>query len=375
MSERWLRARAMLSEWLPVVVVALVLVASVGGWATYTAHVDPGTTTEQQQVDSWAVAGEFRHSATVTRANPVYPNGTRLSNQSTYFTGISPELDAQYRSRIDATSTDELDVSLQTSLVLQSVGENGQVYWRVNRSLSREATPDVEPGGTVTVPFSVNVNRVSDRIENITETLGSSPAEPSVFVTVDVQMTGTVEGRQQSVSFEDRLSITPGGETYTVSKPSDVGRTVQRTESVDVPAEYGPLRSVGGPLLLLAALGSLGGVYALRGRGELSLSDAERAYLDYRSERREFDEWITSFRLPSEAFEKPRAEASSLQDLVDFAIDTNVGVVEPPGESAFYVVGDEFLYVYDPPAEPLSGDEMPADSASDADDADPERGH
>jgi hypothetical protein len=372
MSERWLRVRAVLSEWRPVVVIALVVLSAVGGWATYTAHVSPGTTTEQRQVDAWAAAGEFRHSATVTRANPVYPNGTRLSNQSTYFTGISPALDGQYRSRIDAASTDDLGVSLRATLVLQSVGENGQVYWRVNRSLSREAAPDVAPGGTVTVPFSVDVTRVSDRIENITETLGSSPAEPSVFVTVDVRVTGTVEGRQQSVSFRDRLSITPGGETYTVSEPSDPGRTVQRTETVEVPAEYGPLRSVGGPLLLLAALGGLGGVYSLRGRGELSLSDAERAYLDYRSERREFDEWITSFRLPPEAFEKPRAEASSLRDLVDFAIDTNAGVVEPPDESAFYVIGDEFLYVYDPPAEPLSGSEMPADSASDADDGDSE---
>jgi hypothetical protein len=373
MSERWLRIRAVVSAWLPVVVVALVALSSIGGWATYTAHASPGTTTEQQQVDSWTAAGEFRHSATVTRSNPVYPNGTRLTNQSTYFTGISPALDAQYRSRIDATTTDEVGVSLQTSLVLQSVGENGQVYWRVNRSLSRETASDVEPGETVTVPFSVNLNRVSDRIENITETLGSSPAEPSVFVTVDVQVTGIVEGRQQSVSFQDRLSITPSGETYTVSEPSDPGRTVQRTESVEVPAEYGPLWSIGGPLLVLAALGGLGGVYSLRTRDELSLSDAERTYLDYRSERREFDEWITSFRLPSEAFEKPRAEASSLQDLVDFAIDTNAGVVEPPGESAFYVVGDEFLYVYDPPAEPLSGGEMSGDPTSDAaDDADPE---
>lgn len=373
MSDRWLRARAALSEWLPVVVVVLVVLTSVGGWATYRVHVGPGTTTEQQQVDSWTAAGEFRHSATVTRTNPVYPNGTRLSNQSTYFTGISPELDAQYRSRIDATSTDELGVSLRTSLVLQSVGENGQVYWRVNRSLSRETTTDVEAGGTVTVPFSVNVTRVSERIENITGTLGSSPAEPSAFVTVDVRVTGTVEGRQQSVSFTDRLSITPSGETYTVSEPSDIGRTVQRTEPVEVPAEYGPFWSVGGPLLLLAGLGGLGGVVSLRTRDELSLSEAERTYLDYRSERREFDEWITSFRLPSEAFEKPRAEASSLQDLVDFAIDTNAGVVEPPDESGFYVVGDEFLYVYDPPAEPLSGGEMPADPASEAaDDADPE---
>jgi hypothetical protein len=370
MSERWLRVRAVVSEWLPVVVVALVALSSIGGWAMYTAHVNPGTTTEQRQVDSWGATGEFRHSATVTRANPVYPNGTRLSNQSTYFTGISPALDAQYRSRIDAASTDDLGVSLRAVLVLQSVGENGQVFWRVNRSLSREAAPDVAPGEPVTVPFSVNVSRVSNRIGNITETLGGSPAEPSVFVTVDVQVTGTVEGRQQSVSFSDRLAITPDAGTYTVSAPSDLGRTVQRTETVEVPAEYGPLRSVGGPLLLLAALGGLGGVYSLRSRDELSLSDAERAYLEYRSARREFDEWITSFRLPSEAFEKPRAEASSLRDLVDFAIDTNAGVVEPPDESVFYVVGDEFLYVYDPPAEPPSGDATPIDAvmASGADD-------
>jgi hypothetical protein len=348
MSDRRLQARATLSAWFEVVVVVLLVVALVGGWATYTAHVNPGTTTEQEVVSEWAVTGDFDHSATVAAENPVYDTGTRLSNRSTYFSGIAPELDGRFLTRVRAASASDLSVSLDSDLVLQSA-EEGQVYWQVNSSLTERTADDVTPGSVVAVPFTVNATQVESRLDEISDSLGGSPAEPTAFVAVDVTVEGVVNGQQQSASFTERLTIAPGGGTYAVTEPQEVGEQFQRTEPVSVPAEYGPLRTVGGPLAGLVGLGGLAALVVAQRRDELALSETERAVLDYESDRAEFDEWITQIRLPDVAFEKPEAEAGSLRDLVDFAIDTDAGVVESPDESAYYVVGDEYLYVYRPP--------------------------
>jgi hypothetical protein len=49
-------------------------------------------------------------------------------------------------------------------------------------------------------------------------------------------------------------------------------------------------------------------------------------------------------------FERPQAEASSLKDLVDFAIDNDTGVVEDPETGVYYAVTGDLLYTYRPPA-------------------------
>ena len=362
MSDRRLEARAVLSAWFEVAVVVLLVVALAGGWATYTAHVNPGTTTEQEVVSEWAVTGDFDHSATVSQQNPVYDTGTRLSNRSTYFTGIAPELDGRFLTRVQTASASDLSVSLDSNLVLQSAEEE-QVYWRVDSNLDERTAEDVTPGSTVAVPFTVNATQVESRLERIGDSLGGSPAEPTAFVAVDVTVEGVINGQQQSASFTERLTIAPGGGTYSVTEPQEVGEQFQRTEPITVPAEYGPLRAVGGPLAALAGIAGLGALVVARRRDELALSESERALLDYQSDRAEFDEWITQIRLPDVAFEKPEAEAASLRDLVDFAIDTDAGVVESPDESAYYVVGDEYLYVYRPPSRDAPDDVLAGESA------------
>jgi hypothetical protein len=378
MTDRRLQLRAVLSAWVQVVAVALLVLALVGGWATYTAHVSPGTTTEQAVVSEWAVTGEFDHGATVTAENPVYDTGTRLSNRSTYFTGIAPELDGRFLTRVQATSASDLSVSLDTALVLQSAEEE-QVYWRVERDLSERTVDDARTGSTVAVPFSVNATQVERRLERIGDSLGGSPAEPTAFVAVDVTVEGVVNGQEQSASFTERLTVSPGGGTYSVTEPEDPGEQFQRTESVAVPAEYGPLRTVGGPLAMLGGLAGLGALVVARRRNDLALSQTERAVLDYQSDRAEFDEWITQICLPDAAFEKPMAEAATLRDLVDFAIDTDAGVVESPDETAYYVVGDQYLYAYRPPtldgsaSDPLAGEPTDEGGETADDDEDDER--
>lgn len=72
----------------------------------------------------------------------------------------------------------------------------------------------------------------------------------------------------------------------------------------------------------------MGGLAYARREVDLALAPTEREYLSYRDDRAEFAEWITAIRLPESVHERPEAEASTLRDLVDFAIDNDTGVVE-----------------------------------------------
>jgi len=90
-------------------------------------------------------------------------------------------------------------------------------------------------------------------------------------------------------------------------------------------------------------------------RSIFALTPAEREYLSYRDDRSEFAEWITAIRLPESVHKRPEAEASSLRDLVDFAIDNDTGVVEDPGTGAYHAVTDEFVYTYAPPTLAVEG--------------------
>lgn len=348
MSDRKRRLRALASEWWRVAVAALVVLALVGGWVTYGAHVEPGTTTEQRVASSWEATGDFEHRAVVTRENPVFPVGTELANRSTYFTRVSPALRGEFTTGYRAASAEDVTVSVRSTLVLESASES-QTYWQVNRTLAEETARGVAPGSTVAVPFSLNASRVDARLENITRSLGDAPGATAAAVAVTVRVDGIINGRQQSTVFSARLPVSVGGDTYTVTSPTGVGERTERTETVSVPVDPGPLRSLGGPFLLVGSVAGLAWMGAARRRGDFEVSETDRARLDYLADRREFDDWITTFRLPAEALDHPTAEAASLADLVDYAIDTDSGVVAPPDESAFYVVDDPYLYVYRPP--------------------------
>lgn len=78
-----LRIRAVLDGRVAVVVAAALVLALVGGYATYTAYENPGTTVEQRQVSSWSANGSYTTGARVTEPNPLFPVDTELADRPT----------------------------------------------------------------------------------------------------------------------------------------------------------------------------------------------------------------------------------------------------------------------------------------------------
>ncbi|MCG1004311.1 MULTISPECIES: DUF5305 domain-containing protein [Halobacterium] len=359
---RWLRVRAVVSSWFPVLVAALAVLAVAGGWAAYTAHAAPGTTQEQSEQLHWRVSGEFQHAAEITRENPIFDVGTTLSNRSTYFTDASPILDGRYVATYSGLDAPAASVDLDAALVVRAVGGDSEntVYW-TDRTPLDGTSADVQSAESASVAFSLNASRLAQRQSEIQASLGQTPGTVEAFVAVDATTEGSVEGQPASLSLSHRLPVSVDGDTYTVGPAATGSEAMTTTETVTVSKEYGPLWSVGGPLLFVGGVAGLAVLGVGRDRNEFALSADERDLLAFRDERAEFDEWVVRATLPEEVHDRPRATAASLSDVVDFAIDSDTAVVEDPDSGTFYAITDQLLVAYEPPA--LAGTPEPDDDA------------
>ena len=365
--ETRLRLRAFLDAQFVVIVVVCLLATAAGVGLVYTTHVEPGTETETRTVSPFTVETQYVHSATVIEQNPVFETGTALDGRTTYFTGIAPILDVGVETRYTAAAASGVNASLSSELIVRNVGEDGEVvYWSDRRPLASERFSGVDPGETMALSFALNTSAIDARATSIEEALGGSPGETEVVVVTRVAVDGTFEGDTSSHSQTIEMTVTPGEGTYSVTDPEPQSTGPERTERVTSQRSYGPLRSIGGPVVYLLGSAGIGVLLYARRTDRLALTPEEEAYLTYRDDRSEFAEWITRIHLPDRVFDRPQAKAASLQDLVDFAIDNDTGVVEDPETGLFHAVTGEFVYTYRPPtvATAVSGDDATADPDS-----------
>ena len=362
-----LRLRAFLDAQFVVIAVVCLLASAAGAGLVYTTHIDPGTETETRTVSPFTVETEYVHSATVIEQNPVFETGAVLSGRNTYFTGVAPVLDVGVETQYTAATASGVNVSVSSELLVRNVGEDGEVvYWSDRRPLASQQFSGVDPGETVDLSFALNTSAIGARAASIDEALGGSPGETEVVVVTRVAVDGTFGGDAMSHTQTIEMTVVPGEGTYSVTDLEPQSTGPERTERVTSRRSYGPFRSIGGPGLYFVGSAGIGVLLYARRKGMLALTPEEEAYLTYRDDQSEFAEWITRIRLPDSVFERPQAEAATLRDLVDFAIDNDAGVVEDPETGLFYVVTDEFVYTYRPPS-PVNAaaNDAPSDATDD----------
>lgn len=349
-SERLLvRVRAALDEWYVFAIVALLALALVGGWGTYVAVAGPAEQTDRDPAaTSRSATGSFDHSAAVQTENEVYPVGTQLSDRSVYFTRITPELEGNFTFRYDAGSGD-VTADIELERVIRSADDERE-YWEVNETIAETTAEGLEPGEEATTSFAVDVPATVNESERIEESLGGSPGSIETTVVATVTVQGTVDGEPVERTERYVLAITPDGSTYSVDEPTTDQRTPERTETTQTASTasagfFGPIGSV---VLLFASLCGLGALAITRARGILAPAEAELERLRAEYEREEFDDWISRGSLPADIREQSRIEVSTLEDLVDIAIDCDRRVIEDESTGGYYVVDGASLYAYEP---------------------------
>lgn len=344
-----LRLRQLVSTWFPLIVGLLLLVGTASAWMTYTTTVDPSTTTEERVVSSWETNGSFTHAATVQETNPMFPVGQTLHDRNPYFLRVTPVLDGVFSFHYGASERGDIDVNATVFLETRHVVEDRdteRVLWSDRETLGTESSDSLEPDAPVQVPFSLNVSAVQNQSERTEAAFGDLPGSTEMTVVAVVTLNGDVNGQPQGSTEQYTLAIEPAESIYYVT-PNGSHQTYQTTRAV--PVETSPGGSLVGPLLLGMSGVGLALVTGGRAKGYLSLSPADRTYLEYRDDRSDYDDWIVRMQLPRSVFDRPRVVADSLQDLVDFAIDTDNSVIEAPDGDEYYVLHDEHLFVYEPP--------------------------
>jgi hypothetical protein len=349
------RVRAILDEWFWAVALVAVVVAGVGGYVTYTAYAAPGTTVEERQVSSWEGNGSYTTAATVTEPNPLYAEGTELTERPAYFLTVSPRLDGTFAFEYAASDGGRVDVAVEQTLVIRSVeagdGESTPTveYWRIEESLGTTDASGVAPGDSVRTTFSRNVSRVANRVSNVSDRLGGTLGSTRITVVNTVTLDGEINGQPVERTATYRLPIGVDGPTYRPGETGGQAVAGSTTERITRERTYGPPWRVGGPVALLIGVVGLAGLAYGRYDGLLAVSAADRDRLDFESTREEFDDWITTARLPSAVLDRPRVDVDSLAGLVDTAIDVDARVFERPDGGAFYVPHEGLLYAYTPP--------------------------
>lgn len=357
MSRGGRRVRRSIADNYGLVLVCVLLVGAVGGYLTYTTHVDPGTVTETREVSSWQSSGEFTHQATVVDGTAAFSEGAVLRNRTVYFRDVSPRLNGSFAYAYTGAGDSDLATETTVELRYRSVDTNSDsnetVYWQVNRTLSRGSAESLESGDRTTVPFSTNASAAIAEAQQIDAELGGTPGSVQVALVAHVDISGTRNGQQVDSSRTYRLPVVPGQGVYRVQDRGPVTATGSQTEQVTRPAEYGPLRRAAGPLLLGFAACALAALLFARQTGRLAVSEAEQRWLAYRSARAEFDDWITTGQVPASG-DETAVTVDSLNGLVDVAIDTNNRVIEHASRGEYVVLDGTHLYRYTRPKEPES---------------------
>ena len=353
--DRLLRLRMEIAERLALVVIALVIVAALGGWLTYATHLEPDVEREERVVSSWTTTAAFEHEAVVREDTEAFSEGDVLTDREIYFTRIAPELDGEFA--FGHSGDGELDASVELELVIRAVEERDEgtmTHWQVRESLGAEEAT-IGADDELAVPFSVDVNATRERIDRIEDELGSSPGDTEAVVLARVSADGTVNGEPVDIEQTHALAIEPDEPTYAVDAPETVEEEHRSTEFATAPVAYGPVRSVGSFALLLASLLGLLAIGVAHVRGTLEPPAKYRVAAERERERAEFDDWISRGSLAPELLDRPRVTIDSLEGLVDVAIDCDRRVLEECEREAYFVPDGELLYVYDPAGDDLDG--------------------
>lgn len=363
-----LRGRAVVEDNLSLVVIAFIVLTVVGGYVVYGTYVNPGESVQTEEVARWSSEGAFSHEATVVESTDVFDDGTVLQDRSAYFLGISPILDGSAIYRYGATEGGDLRVEGELTLELRAVSEStdGNVteYWHVEETLGSATAESLSPGEQMRIPFSLNVSAVSQRIAAIEEQLGGTPGQTEIILRSRFDVEGTRNGRSVDTTRTYEATIATNGNVYSVEGDGPTTDSGRQMETMAVPTDYGPIRRVGGPLLLATGLLGLIGLAVGQRRGLTTLSDAERTSLDYLAARNEFDDWITSGWVPREGLDGTQVTVDSLEDLVDVAIDCDRRVIRDRKRDAYFVKVEDTVYKYTPPDEPAGPNRSPVSETS-----------
>ncbi|EMA32376.1 DUF5305 family protein [Halobiforma nitratireducens] len=356
----WLELRALLAEYRTALVIAFVVLLTLGAWMSYGAYAEPGVETNQRLESAWTATGELSHQATVTESTEVFPNGTVLEDEPLYYAAIAPELEGEFAAGYEADSARDVEVTVTVDLVYSAEDPEAEtVYWHQEERLVSVNESSVEPGEAVDAAFAVDVTEVGAAIDEIENELGASPGQTDIRLEIEREIEGEIEGEYRRAVDPYAVSLEYDGNTYELEGADTYDETHdEEYETVTTPATPGPLRSIGGPAVLGVGLVGLVGT-AVASRRLPEPTRAEREWLAYRDHHEQYAGVITRARLPpstcaDESERHGTVTVESLEELAGLGIDVGAAILFDRRTDRYVVRHGGTTYVYDPPSPPTA---------------------
>lgn len=300
--------------------------ALAGAWTTYTT---PSTERITEQTNEQTITTDMRTSAIVVGNTTLYDQGAVLKDQPVYLRSATPNLTLTVATTVPADHA----VRVSQRLVLDVRAErNGETFWQKRRLLGRQTTR-VSDGQAV---MSTTINIAA--IENETTEQRSEIGPVGTFHT-DLLLNVSYETNR----YTDRLTATAPLQiterAYWIDGSLRAERTHTTTVTRQVTTAPAPVQYVGLGLLGVGALVAAAAIGAMRYRG------IDITAIDTQLYRSRYDEWISEGEFPT-GTNKRYVRVSSLEDLVDIAIDSNKRVLYDPEFDAYAVADSDLVYYF-----------------------------
>lgn len=330
------RIKYQLAAYAGIVAAVLVLVGvAMIGAAGYSYINPPTEEIPPQQVDTQEFTVSIQHSADVVGSNPLYGPPATLENQPVYFINSTPEL------RLEAVAAVPSDRPVNVShelMLYREASFREEVFFNEEEMLASETT--VVEDGEMRIETTLDMASVVDRTNEIANTIqGTGTSTVGIRLQTSYE-TSSVEGGQYEGTLSIQSEFAFSDRAYWLT--ADELQSSQ-TESQTIEAsvqESSPNYQLITVLVISGLLViTIGSRVALWGRG-VDLTELETDV-----DRSRYEEWISQGDFPTDSG-KQYIYISSLEDLVDIAIDSGKRVIYDPELDTYGVLDNDMVYYH-----------------------------
>lgn len=341
MNRIWTRRNIM------ILIAALALVVS-GLWTASSIRMEDSATPTPESILS--ITPDY---TLTTRQNVIlWPSGTRLpQGLAAYFYVSRPELKVAPDIVLKGLVEGSLQGTSQTKILVQSVNEDGLVYWSypvqgpvTQAFLLRPGTGETAVLDKELVPLPVlDVAAIHDQVVLITEELEDNNGTIQLVLDSRIEVKGKVNGQAVDKTLSWTLPITLDGNSFQIPELSTVAASVSFTPEVIPPTLFQRIQTALIENWLVFAMDFLVLLIliVLLSTGRDTRKKAKSAV-----EHRKFREWITEGSV--EIKDRFVINILGLEGLVDLAIDLDKRVIFDSRIRKYYVLADDIVYAHDP---------------------------
>ncbi len=304
-----------------------------------------GSAYEEKNITSCTQLASYTYSATVTKPNPLYTEGTKLEmGKPAYFFAVSPAADISFVYRLQAAESSDLNVEADTLIVAsgkEGYGKEQKIFWQKGFKVGEPKRAQLKNGDSLTTGFTLDVPQILEKAKDVQEQINYT-SEPAIEIVTKVNYEGKINGENVKGEKSFTIPVNTTSTYYQMPENLEFSEDTYKTVSVLTPPSLSTLKV---PLFFFVL--SLILMVALIRMGKTSKVDpAYIEKLERESKKSSFKEFISEGKIPENRDSLLRVEISSLEGLVDAASDMNERVIHDTVSGEYFIIHNGALYIF-----------------------------